>query len=77
MSELTYRVGRCLLGKILEDARMSQSELAMRLMTTRQQINSYVLNKRVMTLETAKNVSAELNCCIEDLYEFSETGNEE
>lgn len=77
MSELTYRVGRCLLGEILEDARISQTELAMRLMTTRQQINSYVLNKRVMTLETAKNVSAELNCSIEDLYEFPKTSDEE
>lgn len=47
---------------------MTQQELADRLGVTRQQINHYVRDKRVMTLEIAKNISTILGCEIEDLY---------
>lgn len=65
-----YKVGKCLLSDILLQARMTQQELAERLGVTRQQINHYVNNRRVMTLETAKNIACLLNCDIEDLYEW-------
>ena len=56
---------------------MSQTELAKRLGVTRQQINSYMDNERIMTLQTAKNISDIVGCSIEDLYEWIEVGDNE
>lgn len=63
-----YEVGKCLLSDRLLLARMTQQELADRLGVTRQQINSYTNDRRVMTLPIAKNISAILHCDIDDLY---------
>lgn len=56
---------------------MSQQELSELLGVTKQQINSYVTNTRMMSLKTAKNISVILNCEIEDLYEWIEVGENE
>jgi len=63
-----YEVGKCLLSDKLLQAKMTQQELADRLGVTRQQINSYARDRRIMTVPIAKNIASILNCDIEDLY---------
>ncbi|MBT2215882.1 helix-turn-helix domain-containing protein [Virgibacillus dakarensis] len=75
---MAYKVGRCLLRSKLQDANMSQLELATKLNVTRQQINKYVSDPpTIMTLQVAKNIAAILHCSIEDLYEWIEVGDKE
>jgi DNA-binding XRE family transcriptional regulator len=51
---------------------MTQQELADRLGVTKQQINTYTREEkpRLMSLETARNIAALLNCEMKDLYEW-------
>ncbi|WP_423410815.1 helix-turn-helix transcriptional regulator [Heyndrickxia sp. MSNUG] len=63
-------VGKCLLSDRLLQVRMTQQELAEQLGVTRQQINSYTTNKRIMSLVTAKNIAFIVKCDITDLYEW-------
>lgn len=65
-------VGKCLLQNILDERKLTQQDLANMLVVTKQQINSYCTNRRVMTLEVALNVCIALNCEITDLYTFIE-----
>lgn len=65
-----YDVGKCLLSDKLQQAHMSQQELAERLGVTRQQIHTYTTGNRIMTLPIAKNISAILHCEIYELYEW-------
>lgn len=68
---MAYKVGRCLLRKILHDLDMTQAELSDILDITEQQINKYVNDRQRMSLEVARNISYVCNCHIEDLYEWS------
>lgn len=64
-------IGHCLLSSILKKKGMTQSDLAVMTGITRQEINSYVHNKRHMSLRTAKRIAIALNCaCIDNLYEW-------
>lgn len=74
---MAYKVGRCLLRARLDDAGMSQIELASKLGITVQQINKYVRNRQRMSLQVAKNIAVILNCRIEDLYEWIEVSSKE
>ncbi|HSH25626.1 MAG TPA: helix-turn-helix transcriptional regulator [Massilibacterium sp.] len=75
---MAYKVGRCQLRKRLQEAKMSQNELAAKLKVTRQQINKYVSDPPViMTLQVAKNIASILNCTMDDLYEWEEVGDNE
>lgn len=65
-----YKVGKCLLSERLIKSGMTQSMLAIRTNIPKSQISEYVNNKHVMSLETAKIISAALNCEIEQLYEW-------
>lgn len=65
-----YDVGKCLLPDKLLQANMSQQELADRINVTKQQIHSYMVGNRLMTLPIAKNISSVLHCEINDLYEW-------
>lgn len=65
-----YKVGKCLLGDRLIKSGMTQSMLAIRTNIPKSQISEYVNNKHIMSLETAKILSAALNCAIEELYEW-------
>lgn len=65
-----YDVGKCLLSDKLLQARMSQQELADKLGVTRQQVNSYTANRRLMTLPIAKNIATVLKCEMGELYEW-------
>lgn len=74
---MPYIVGNCLLRDLLLKRDMTQLELAERLNVAPQQVNHYVQNNRVMSIQTAMNVSRILNCNIEDLYEWKEVGIKE
>lgn len=74
---MAYKVGRCLLRYRLNDAMLSQQDIADQLGVTKQQINKYVLNKQKMSLQVAKNIASILGCPIEDIYEWIETGHNE
>ncbi|MGM0940321.1 MAG: helix-turn-helix transcriptional regulator [Bacillota bacterium] len=74
---MAYKVGRCLLQSRLDNAVMTQQQLADKLGVTKQQISKYVLDRQKMSLQVAKNVASVLNCHIEDLYEWIEVGNKE
>lgn len=50
---------------------MTQSELAYRIGGSKQQINSYVSQRRVMSLQTAYNIAKVLECDIDDLYKWT------
>lgn len=65
-----YDVGKCLLSDRLLQARMTQQELADKLGVTKQQINHYSTERRIMTLPVARNIAYVLRCDIEDLYEW-------
>lgn len=71
---LVYDVGKCLLADRLSQTRMTQQELADALGVTRQQIFTYTSNTRMMSLRTAKNIAAILNCEIGELYEWKRVG---
>lgn len=65
-------VGKCLLSDILLRKDMTQQELANRLGVTKQQVNNYVKNRKIMSLPIAVNVSHILKCNILELYEWTE-----
>lgn len=71
---MAYKVGRCLLQTQLNKKHMTQVELAKRMGVSKQQINKYVKNKQRMSLEVAANIAFILNCHIEDLYDWVESG---
>lgn len=72
---MTYQVGRCQLRDLLLKNDMTQVELAEKLSVMPQQIQHYIQNNRVMSLKVAKNISAILNCTIEELYDWIEEGS--
>lgn len=74
---MAYKVGRCLLRELLDNAKMEQVELAKRLNVTPPQINKYVNNVQGMSYEVARNISSILNCDMKDLYEWHEVGDNE
>ena len=63
-----YEVGKCLLPDLLVQARITQQELADKLGVTKQQINTYTSNKRLMSLTTAINIAIILKCDVTQLY---------
>lgn len=77
MSDLAYKVGKCLLLEILQSAGMTQTDLATRMDIKVQQINKYVHERQKMSYEVAKNISVILNCRMDDLYEWIEVGDNE
>lgn len=71
---MTFLVGKCLLLNQLDKNKMTQTELAIELGVTKQQINKYVRNVQVMSYEVAYNISIILNCEMSELYEWNEAG---
>lgn len=72
---MKLKVGKCLLSDLLESKKMTQSELAEKVDMHKQTINAYIYNRRVMTLETAKNISVALSCSVDDLYEWKKVSD--
>ena len=67
---MTYKIGKCLLPHHLRKRKMSQQELADRINKTKQTVSRYVNNQSIMSYETALNISKEIDCDMEDLYEI-------
>ena len=67
---MAFRAGKCLLRLRLKQAGINQTELANRVNLSPQMISHYIFNRKIMSLENAKSISAVLNCDIEDLYEW-------
>ena len=63
-------IGKCLLADRLRKEHLTQSELAELTRIPKSTISEYVNNKHIMSLVTAKTIAHELNCNIEDLYEW-------
>lgn len=63
-------IGKCLLGDILYKKDMTQIDLEIITGISKTQINEFINNRRVMSLNNAKIISDALNCLIEDLYEW-------
>lgn len=68
---MTLQVGRCLLTERLNDAKMTQQELADKSGISKAQISHYVHGVRQsMSLRTAVIISDVLHCSPRDLYEW-------
>ncbi|MDC2863821.1 helix-turn-helix domain-containing protein [Bacillus sp. BP-3] len=65
-----YVVGKCRLNEILEEKKLSQIDLALKLGMKKQQVNAYATNDRIMSYQTAKNIASQLNVNMEELYDF-------
>ncbi|MBM7592223.1 helix-turn-helix transcriptional regulator [Brevibacillus fulvus] len=68
---MTEKIGRCRLRQILRSRGIRQQQIADKLGMSKQQVNDYVNNRIVMSLETARRFAIALSCSIEDLYEWS------
>ncbi|KIL42047.1 hypothetical protein SD70_02350 [Gordoniibacillus kamchatkensis] len=70
---MAYKVGRCLLQRRLQEAGMTQQDLANRINMSRQQVSDYATGvKNSMHLSTAKTIASAIGCSIDDLYEWIE-----
>jgi putative transcriptional regulator len=63
-------VGKCLLLKLLNKRYMTQVDLSEKTGISKQQINEYISNNRLMTIYNAKLIADALDCNIDDLYEW-------
>lgn len=68
-------IGSCLLRSVLSKHDISTKELISRTGMSKQQVNSYLNEGRVMTLSTAIKVSFVIGCCVLDLYEWKITSS--
>jgi putative transcriptional regulator len=66
----SLRRGKCLLRQLLRERRMTQVELINKTGISKSKISSYVNNKIMMSLDTAKTIAYALDCYIDDLYEW-------
>lgn len=66
---MAYSLGRCLLQSLLNDANMTQVELARRTGISPRMISYYIANDREMTYTAARSIATILGCHMEDLYE--------
>ena len=67
---MAIRLGKCLLPRLLKDARLSQAEFSLKSGMSESTISHYVNNRRIMSLETAMIIAEALDVRIEDLYEW-------
>lgn len=63
-------VGKCLLLNLLNKRYMTQVDLSEKTGISKQQINEYIANTRLMTIYNAKLIADALDCSIDDLYEW-------
>jgi transcriptional regulator with XRE-family HTH domain len=67
-----FRFGKCLLRQRLQEAGMTQQQLAEKLHMPRSQISDYVHGRKTMSLLTAKSISHAIGCSVDSLYEWIE-----
>ena len=70
MAQNTTNVGRCLLGQILRNKKMSASELALKLNMSQSQISDYVRNRKSMSVKTTRRIAQALSVKMDDLYDW-------
>lgn len=63
-------VGRCLLQNILDQKKVSRTQLMDRTGMSKQQISNYINGEQTMSLKTAIKISYVLNCRVLDLYDW-------
>lgn len=66
------RIGRCRLRILLRERKLTQTRFAEMVGMSKQQINDYVNNRVIMSIETAMRFAIIFDCRIEDLYEWVE-----
>lgn len=69
---MAERIGRCRLRSLLRARKIRQVRFAEMVGMTKQQINNYVNDRAVMTMEIARRFAKVLDCHIDDLYEWVE-----
>ena len=69
---LIYKIGRCRLKELLKKRGFTYESFGNRVGLSIGHISDYANNRHVMGLELARNIADELNCAIEDLYEWTE-----
>lgn len=67
---MSFKVGRCLLARILKEAKMTQRELCEKLNMSQSQVSDWVNDVKKMSLSNAKSVAHVLRVHIDDLYEW-------
>lgn len=67
---MTERIGRCRLRSILRARKLRQNRFAEMVGMSKQQVNDYVNNRVIMSIETARRFAKVLDCQIDDLYEW-------
>lgn len=63
-------VGKCLIPNLLKSIDKDQTWLANKTGISRNQISDYSNNRYKTSLKNAKIIATELNCKIDDLYEW-------
>lgn len=71
---MAEKIGRCRLRSILRARKLRQTHFAEMVGMSKQQINDYVNNRVIMSIETARRFAKILDCQIDDLYEWEEDG---
>ncbi|TQR29424.1 helix-turn-helix transcriptional regulator [Brevibacillus brevis] len=69
---MDVKIGRCRLRSLLRARKITQIRFAEIVGMSKQQINDYVKNRVIMSIETAMRFAIILECRIEDLYEWVE-----
>lgn len=64
-------VGRCLLQEVLDNKKISRTQLMDRTGMSKQQVSNYINGDKLMSLKTAIKISYVLKCNILDLYEWN------
>ncbi|AXN39813.1 helix-turn-helix transcriptional regulator [Peribacillus butanolivorans] len=72
MSATASVVKRCLLRELRESRGLTQQQLADRVGMSKSTISDYENLRNIMLVSTAKVIADELNCRIDDLYEWLE-----
>ncbi|WP_096436571.1 helix-turn-helix domain-containing protein [Alteribacter populi] len=67
---MRYDRGKCLLKLVLRRKGMSQAELSRRTGINYSQLNGYANDRNEMKVSEAKSIMSELDCDLDDLYEF-------
>lgn len=67
---MALRTGRCLLPKLLQEAKLTQAEFALRVGMSESTISHYANKRRKMSIENAKVIADALGVPIDDLYEW-------
>lgn len=69
---MLYEIGACRLDYLLEERNMTPSKLSEFTKIPEEAIRQYMNNEIIMSYEVAANIAYELDCKMDDLYEWIE-----